>query len=353
MLIHTFEISTITTSDLYFNTQNQLKQTGNDWSKKGDHKMVYFGLRNHGIIIYYKQMKKKGFTQYQISYRINPSRVLKSDVFTKLFDTKEYDKMKKKADKYLTQLCPELPKLKHCSLSRMDYCVDVHLDNQEQVKAFVKLAKRCNIPKSFEEKFLYDKKKRSKDDMTIYNSGVEISLYNKYAQMTKESSKKKNKGLFPDIEEARDVLRIEIRCMTSKLNHLSKKFDVETTGEFMEKTEKIGWYLFDYYLYKMFPKGDCYTLPDAIERAKRNEFSDEAKKEMTEFLEYANEKRSLADASKFFRETYGDDYVKKLLWRFRQIDTSPITFPRELKKVFNAKQIPNPVELVTEFHNIK
>ncbi len=94
--------------------------------------------------------------------------------------------------------------------------------------------------------------KPTKDDFTVYSDDyIAVSIYNKYRQMLKE---KKNIYSQKDWEQA------------EKIAVLENKFEVHTIKQFMSKSDKIGDYLYRYYLPKMFNDGYICTLKKAIER---------------------------------------------------------------------------------------
>ena len=84
-----------------------------------------------------------------------------------------------------------LPKLDTCTLTRFDFCVNAHLESRRQVKAYINTVRRASVPTKLERLTYYDKvskrKKPMKDDFTVCASEyVEVSVYDKYAQMKKQ-----------------------------------------------------------------------------------------------------------------------------------------------------------------------
>ena len=78
-------------------------------------------------------------------------------------------------------------------MRRIDYCINAKLDNQEQVKAYIKTMKRANVPGHMQIEEVYDKKskrtKPMKDAFTVTNKNyIEVSIYNKQRQMIKEQN---------------------------------------------------------------------------------------------------------------------------------------------------------------------
>ncbi len=267
MYIHTFETSCILTNDSYYSIQKILKADKTKWTYEGN-TFTYFGLSYTGIIIKLFSIKKCGFYSYSITYRISARRVMENDNYVGLFDTKDYSALENKVDELLENACELLPRLKRCRLKRLDFCINAELENQNQVKAYIHTAKRAAVPGTLEVYTQYDKTakryKPTKDDFTVYSDDyIAVSIYNKYRQMLKE---KKNIYSQKDWEQAEKTVRIEIRCMAEKIAVLENKFEVHTIKQFMSKSDKIGDYLYRYYLPKMFNDGYICTLKKAIER---------------------------------------------------------------------------------------
>lgn len=358
MMFHTFETTTQLTNNQYYKIQEIVKKD-NKWNKTS-YGMLYFGANMDGILIRFAQIKKSKFKGYRLKYIISAHRIIEPDDYVGLSDTNNYKKLISAIDKKLEKICPELPKINKCNLTRFDFCINGHLDNQEQVKAYVNLAKRCRMPKSLDVySEYYDKKdkkiKRCKDDMTVISQGyIAVSIYNKYAQMYKEV-KKNYQYPSGQLDKAKNIVRIEIRCMEDKIKHLRRKyrneFSLYTIKDFLKHGDEIGTYLYDYYLSKMFCHGDFYTLTEARERVRLSGFDDEMQTIMIDLLDEANQARSLNKACKLFTEAYGKKHVKHLLYRFDQIETSPVTVPRELKKAFGNGRIPHPLELFEEWNH--
>lgn len=350
MTIHTFEVSAMLTNEKYYNIQKELKAKDPTKWKSTKNGMQYWGLSDKGILINMHQIKKKEFYAYSIIYRISARRVMENDNFVGLFNTKKYCKLEKKVDEILKDKCEYLPKLKKCGMKRVDFCVNAILDSQEQVKTYIKTVKRANVPSKLEIYEQYDKKskrkKPTKDDFTVYSSEyVAISIYNKYMEMKKEKE-----GVFPsgELERAKNIVRIEIRCMDGKIKALKKKYNIKTISEFMARGNKIGNELYNYYLSRIFNRGVIYTLKEALERIDRSGYKPENIKLLKEFVEDSNEARSVAKTYKIYKNIYGKTEVKRIIFMLDNIDTNYVTVTNADVKLFEDNYIPTPLELYKE-----
>ena len=347
MNIHTFEVSTQLTNENYYEAQKELKQAAPDKWKSEKRGMNYFGISDKGILIKFFIIKKKKYYTYMVTYRISARRVMENHNFVGLFDTNRYDELETAVNRLLKGQSKHLPKLKACSLRRIDFCVNAKLDNQEQVKAYIKTMKRANVPAKLELYEEYDRvskrKKPMKDDFTVWASDyVAISIYNKYAEM-----KKQKNGVFPgsEVKRAKNIVRMEIRCMEGKVQALKKKFGVDTIRQFMRNGDEIGEYLFHYYLKKITGTGDLYTLKNTLKRIDMSGYKAEKKELLKEFVETANTFRSAAEAVKIYKSIDGKKQVKKIIFMLNMIETNYVTITTDTARLFENGYVPTPIEL--------
>ena len=347
MNLHTFEVSAQLTNNNYYEAQKELKQAAPDKWKSEKRGMTYFGISDKGILIKFFIIKKKKYYTYMVTYRISARRVMENHNFVGLFDTNRYDELEKEVNKLLKEQSKHLPKLKVCNLRRIDFCVNAKLDNQEQVKAYIKTMKRANVPAKLELYEEYDRvskrKKPMKDDFTVWASDyVAISIYNKYAEM-----KKQKKGVFPEseVKRSKNIVRMEIRCMEGKVQALKKKFGVDTIRQFMRSGDEIGEYLFHYYLKKITGTGDLYTLKNTLKRIDMSGYKTEKKEILKEFVETANTFRSAAEAVKIYKSTDGKKQVKKIIFMLNMIETNYVTITTDTARLFENGYVPTPIEL--------
>lgn len=347
MTIHTFEVSAQLANDNYYEAQKELKQAAPDKWKSEKRGMTYFGISDKGILIKFFIIKKKKYYTYMVTYRISARRVMENHNFVGLFDTNRYDELEKEVNKLLKEQSKHLPKLKVCNLRRIDFCINAKLDNQEQVKAYIKTMKRANVPAKLELYEEYDRvskrKKPMKDDFTVWASDyVAISIYNKYAEM-----KKQKRGVFPEseVKRSKNIVRMEIRCMEGKVQALKKKFGVDTIRQFMRSGDEIGEYLFHYYLKKITGTGDLYTLKNTLKRIDMSGYKTEKKELLKEFVETANTFRSAAEAVKIYKSIDGKKQVKKIIFMLNMIETNYVTITTDTARLFENGYVPTPIEL--------
>lgn len=348
MNIHTFEVSCALKGEDFYSIQQELKSRAPSKWKALENGMRYWGLADKGIVILMKRIKKKDYFAYNITYRISALRVMENGNFVGLFNTENYEELETEVNKVLDKTCIFLPHLKNCKLRRIDFCVNALLKNQEQVKAYIKTVKRGNIPPKMEEHKHNDKKakrkKAGKNEFTVCaGEHVEVSIYNKYAEMRNQEDYD-----FPEkeIERAQNIVRIEIRCKKGKVKALMDKYHIKTISRFMERAEEIGDELYNYYLGKMFNKGYITTLKEALSWIEDSGYRKKTIEELKEFVTYCNEFRSAGKAFELFGKYKNVDNMVKQL---DDIQTNYVTVTKSDVKMFDNGYIPTPLELYNEY----
>lgn len=349
MYIHTFEVKKQITKEESYKIQDALKMDKDKW-KSEESGMSYWGLSHKGILIHTYLLKKKGFYSYYIIYRISAQRVIENNNFVELFNTQNYDNLKKKINKLFKDKSKYLPLIDELNLSRLDFCLNVELENQQQVKAYIKISRCAVIPEHLKQRVYYDKvskrTKALKDDITVYiNNYIEVSIYNKFMQMKKEEKKIYSDE---DLNTAENILRIEIRCMKKKLKELKKKFDIKTIDDFMKNADEIGGYLYKYYLSRMFGTGEIYTFKKAKEGVALGDLKPKNVELITKFLESANESRSTNKAYEAYCKAYGKKETRYILNKLNYVNTSYVTVTSRDAKLFYGDTVPSPLDLVAE-----
>ncbi len=112
--------------------------------------------------------------------------------------------------------------------------------------------------------------------------------------------------------------------------------------------DKIGRYLYKYYLSEMFGKGEICTLKKAKNNLSLGDLKPENTKALTEFLEFSNKLRSVHKAYEIYCETDGKQKTRDILNKLNYVDTSYVTIPVKDAKLFSGDCIPSPLDLVAD-----
>lgn len=346
MGFHTFECYHIITCNEYKKLKNTLSNKGKFYrDPKCINHFSYISecLDNHGIKIRLNQFNENGYSFYYASYIINPRRVIEENNYVGIFISTNVDDMLFACNKYIKSKSNKLPEIYDCKLSRIDYCYNIQLDNMDTVSRYIKLSKRCNVPYGFNMEKYFDKKAKKKvisqDGINLKRSNlVEISFYNKQRQMDK------NKFKYPDGNNANGIVRFEIQCFKTKVKNLHKKYDIEDIAEFLNKSDKISYDIFNYYIPQMFGTGDFYTTEKAYEFINGSKYATKTKEEMISLVKNTAEYSNLNKAEDEFKEKHGKTKLNVIIKKFNKLDLSPLTIPRR----WDIDYIPNPLSYIED-----
>lgn len=347
MKIHTFELTSILTNDKYYKIQKTLKIKDKSKWKSERNGMLYFGLREKGILIYMFILKKKNYYSYRIIYRISARRVLDKNNYVDLFDLQLYDELELEANRLLFEKSNSLPKLNDCDLTRIDFCHNAELENQHQVKAYIKTIKNGYIPPKHNEFLIYSETGKRfippKNDFTFFkNDYVEISIYNKKAQMKQDDYYPKS-----EIDRASNIVRMEIRCYKKLIKEYCEKHNITSLRRFMGCCGNLGNELYNKYLSKISGSGCIYTLKETNQRIDMSEFRKKDIKLMKEFVKDIN-LHGAPETFEVYKKEYSKAILKRMIGLFEIIDTSFITLPVREAKLFDSGKLPSPLKLYYE-----
>lgn len=285
-------------------------------------------LRDNGIIIKIRNIKKNGYMHEMLYYKINPRRVMNDNDYIGLFESSEAKDMLNRIDELIeSKFNMALPSVESMKLNRIDFCTNVLLNGQEEVKAYIEILKRGLTLKKYSlQKYdnpIAKRKTLSKNGLTyIGENGVNITYYNKFREMSEQNLPMR------DVEQLNKILRIEIQCKNKKVKRLYKKYMIKDVNGFLYLSNKIGREIFEKYSNLFCGAGDFYRL-DAVKRSiEKSSFKTNTKKLMTELAEYSAKHSSLDKAVSEMSERYGDDKTQKVLKKFDELGISPVIIPR-------------------------
>ena len=136
MNIHTFEITCKLSGYRYKKIHRDLMACGSDYYKN-----KCKALRDKGIMItLIKRELDDGF-QFILVYRINPTRMKKDngENYIDLYNSNYSGEIINMANEIISGLSSHLPCIEECSLSRVDFCVNIRMKKEKQIKQCIKL----------------------------------------------------------------------------------------------------------------------------------------------------------------------------------------------------------------------
>ncbi len=217
-------------------------------------------------------------------------------------------------------------------LSRVDYCVNIDLGDEDAVHDYLRLMKKGRILYAMQRKTEYSCIGRrfipTSRSFTTNSAQTEFSIYDKYYQLNAEKEKYDPE----EIEEARGLIRIEYRAKRPKICYEERKLDCAETLGFLELTPEIAERNICRFLKLTYGTGKFVRLKKAIELIDSSSYQQRTKNIMKKILQ-ETVRRDLNNARLCFEDFY--KYMKK----FNQLGISPITLDKRSK----YKEMENPL----------
>lgn len=217
-MIHTATLTIHTNRELF---QQFIQIQTTYWNR--DTKCFYnYSKIDRGIRLYAYRQADQSFTYYQIVMRINFLRVIEQTDHVKLFSEQYTQAVSDKCNALLSELCAAFPPLLDWEVMRIDYCINIKTPHVQQ---YVKLMRKGDKP--FQLALPTDKYgNQTQKAGSVYfgkaknkkTTSYAINFYNKADQLKNEKAKQQY------IDDAKDVLRIEIQCNAAKIDAIKKKY---------------------------------------------------------------------------------------------------------------------------------
>lgn len=199
---------------------------------------AYFNTRfkNKGIVVFTKRINTPKFKAYLLICRINFKRLIEQKDKTLLFTESNFSEVQMEFDNCMF-LLGELPEFHEWNVNRLDYSINI---KTPYVKQYIKLMQKGDLPNS--QKMRYDKESRNyaHQEGSVYlpskardgrknsnkTGSMTINFYDKQDQLQKEHESNPEKVTAEVVEQAQDILRLEVQCFRTELAYLKKKYDL-------------------------------------------------------------------------------------------------------------------------------
>lgn len=251
-----------------------------------------------------------------------------------------------------------------CSLNRVDPCLNIDLKELRfpcTPEQMMRLIKRGNIPRYYEEREEYDGKQRrmiaDKDSFYLESKSSVINYYWKYAKV------KENHPDYRNRESFRNVIRLEVQCKYLKLYTLVKdnreqsKYyhipeEIDSTDEMYEElwdeirhpaipidlviSKKIYESFIRRDFYRVLRKGDYFTMDIAKDIVESYQYRENKEKRIIDALDLVNKSHGIAKAKAKLQGKELKTFNKAL----KELDiilVNPVTIARR----WDIKHIPN------------
>lgn len=229
-MVHTATLTYSPTRELF---QSFIKAQGVCYDRRHQ-RFMNNRFRAHGIVLFANEIIKKTYRCYSFACRINFKRLIETQDRIATFREMDTDAVAAQFDNFIQQICPRMPTFFEWRVNRIDYCVNVRTP---YVTEYIRLLQKSDKPHfvhlPYNQQRNYTHRKGS---LYLVGKSITINIYDKQDQLRNEQ--KTNAAITPDIiEQAQDILRVEVQCHRSRTNYLKFRYDMEA--------KKIGYFLSD------------------------------------------------------------------------------------------------------------
>ena len=317
---HTFELSLIVDTDNFYEWKDKAykKAKGNHRVFKMDDVHYDHALKDKGVKIEYHDntFKKK------IKFIVNPTKLLGGNDIKKLWkpNNSNISELLRKLKTYVKDYFDSKYKLADFKLTRIDFTVNIDVDDRKNVSAYIKVLHNIGKVKGFAPKYDKDDDRINHDlsfDLEGNSNGVEFTAYDKEA-VSKQ-------------EEAKGILRVEVRLKKQKA--ISKYTGETATSKQIKSLAANSKDIFLDTFAHIVPCGNYYKKKDAVKLIEDNISQQKHREKMLLLIELVPKKKSLYLAQK----EMNDRNIDKIMAIFAEINVSPVT----ISKRHNIKFLEN------------
>ena len=262
----------------------------------------------------------------QIKIILNPVKLLRKNKL-EVIEEDHVEELKKVFAEEIKKIHISLPILDYWTVNRIDYAINI---NTPYVKEYIKLFQRGDRPKGFRELYCSKSKTRKQLEGSFYlfSESVAINFYDKEHERAKQGF---------NIDEAKNILRLEIQCKQLKINTLKVKngFSDKCLKNYLSKD--ISYKQLEHYYNNTIGTGDYYKLSEAILIVQVSNYTYKTKKTLIEILKTVNKNRSIWKARE--ESKYSSNCFNRYLKQIRGLNITPVTIPgrwkvERLKSIF-------------------
>jgi hypothetical protein len=340
-MLHTVHMFCKVKTDFYYalsKTLHKLSKLNESKFYSRDNGSFYCELlKDHGINLILKRIEQVDGPSYSaLEVIMNPMRLLDSNEYYQLTDTKHFEDINLEFQKVFKPIKKEfgrnkqnkyfkfkLDKLESYSLKRVDFAINIET---EEIEQYMGLIVRANIPDGFHQYVEYDKssKRRKPPKGSFYISEknkdhkptVTVNCYNKGEQL-----KERN---LPCNEKANKTIRFEVQCHYNKTYSITRSEGFENYGFQYILCGEVSFKTLRFYYKKTIGLGDYYSLSKAKEIIQSKRMKKEKKDGLIKILDLVNEKRGIWKARmKMENKKDFDDKIKAL----HKHGVNPVTIP--------------------------
>lgn len=301
-------------------------------------------LQEIGIVLYghkynvtYERITAAGATE-QISYvnyvidaRVNPSKVIYHESAIDIYKPSDYEIFQQCFNNEIKSFNLQfLPPLDGWKAHRVDFTYNIHTPN---VKEYIRLMHKADLRGFTIKKDQHGHRAMKAGSLYINNSAVTLNFYDKADEMQKAEGGTRHTP--EEIQEAKDILRIEVQAGRDKLSGIKRKqeFTSKQISEFMQQPEAAEDLVIGY-VYKVLGGSTYRKKPAAITLINKSKKHQKTKEQLIAVINEVSQPYRRVDEVRAAHPELEIDKAKKIL---RSMDVNLVTLDKNTK----VKELPS------------
>lgn len=308
-------------------------------------------LQEIGIVLYghkynvtYERITAAGaaeqisYVNYVIDARVNPSKVIYRESAIDIYKPSDYEIFQQCFNHEIKSFNLQfLPPLDGWKAHRVDFTYNIHTPN---VKEYIRLMHKADLRGFTIKKDQHGHRAMKAGSLYINNSAVTLNFYDKADEMQKAEGGTRHTP--EEIQEAKDILRIEVQAGRDKLSGIKRKqeFTSKQITEFMQQPEAAEDLVIGY-VYKVLGGSTYRKKPAAITLINKSKKHQKTKEQLIAVINEVSQPYRRVDEVRAAHPELEIDKCKKIL---RSMDVNIVTLDKNTK----VKELPSIPDLLRE-----
>ena len=313
-------------------------------AKNGLLQQIGITLYGHKYSITYDRVTAAGATE-QISYvnyvidaRVNPSKVIYREKSIDIYKPSDYSIFQDRFNQEIKSFnLPFLPDLEGWKAHRVDFTYNLQTPH---VKEYIRLFHKSDLRGFTIKRDQHGHRSMKAGSLYINNSAVTLNFYDKMDEMQKAEGGSRHTP--EEIQEAKDILRIEVQAGRDKLSNIKRKqeFTTKQISEFMTSPGAAEDLVISY-AEKVLGSATYHKKPAAITLINHSKKQKKTKEQLIAVLDEISKPYRRVDEVRGDHPELEIDKCKKIL---RDMDINLITLDKNTK----VRELPSIPALLRE-----
>ena len=350
-MIHTYTARINVCSDFYnqflSNPQTKIyKERGSVYktAKNGLLSEIGIVLYGHKYNVTYDRITPSGSTKqisyinYVIAARVNQSKVIYRESAVDIYKPSDYDIFQDRFNEEIKSFnLPFLPDLDGWKAHRVDFTYNIRTSH---VKEYIRLMHKADLRGFTIKRDQHGHRAMKAGSLYINNSAVTLNFYDKMDEMIKAENGTRHTP--EEIQEAKDMLRIEVQASRDKLSGIKRKqeFTSKQISEFMTSPQAAEDLVISY-VYKVLGGATYRKKPAAITLINHSKKHQKTKEQLIAAINEVSQPYRRVDEGRAAHPELNIDKAKKIL---RDLDINLVTLDKNSK----VKELPSILMLLLE-----